>query len=577
MSLMLNGTGVSRGIAIGKVRLLHEIQPRVTASHIEPDEVEREVERVSAAMHAAIEELRQLQLRLRDKVPGEIMSFFDSHLLMLEDSTLSQPVIDLIREQYYSPEWALAVHRDVLVKLFDRIEDPYLHQRAEDVENVIAKVLRHLSGAREPDTVAGGAYVVVTRSLTPADVIAHREDGMLALICTQGGTMSHASIVARSLRVPAVVAVHPALELLRESDEVILDGASGMVVASPDPRSLQHFKRRRRLERKHQQQLKLLVDRPAVTSDGHDIELLANVDAPRDATKARRVGADGIGLFRTEPMFLNRDELPTEQEQLGIYRRLVRAMRGRPVTIRTMDIWPGGTAHGLPRHLKQPVHPALGLRGIRLCLAHPEIFEPQLRAIMRASAAGPVRMLLPMITTLGELLECLTLIERVRNEVAGQYPVAEVVPVGLLVEVPAVALACRSFLPHVNFLAIGSNDLAQYTLAVDREDGDVQNLYDPLNPAVLRLMYDVIKIGRKAGKPVMLCGELASDPRVCRLLLGLGLRHLSVHPSVLLEVKNAILQTDVSRIESLARRALRSENPAWTDNLLERLDAAATA
>lgn len=575
MSLMLSGTGVSRGIAIGKVRLLHEIQPRVTASHIEAGTVDHEVQRVTDAMHAAITELRELQSRLKDKVPGEILSFFDSHLLMLEDRTLSQPVIDLIREQHYSSEWALAVHRDALMKLFDRIEDPYLHQRAEDVENVIAKVLRKLSGAREPTTGAGDAYVVVTRSLAPADVIAHREDGMRALICTHGGTMSHATIVARSLRVPSIVAVHPALELLRESDRVIVDGDSGMIVAAPDPRSLRYYKRRRRLEKQRQRELRALADRAAITQDGLEVELLANVDKLRDASKARRAGADGIGLFRTEPMFLNRDELPDEAEQLGIYRRAVRAMRGKPVTIRTMDIWPGGTAHGLPHHLKQPESPALGMRGIRLCLAHPEIFEPQLRAMLRASAAGPLRILLPMVTSLSELHEALAMIARVRDEVERSYAVAETIPIGLLVEVPAVAIACRMFVAHVDFLAIGSNDLAQYTLAVDREDDDVQNLYDPLHPAVLRLMVDIIKTGSKAGKPVMLCGELASDPRVCRLLLGLGLRHLSVHPSVLLEVKNTILHTDVAQIAALTRQALRSENPARTEKLLERLAASA--
>ena len=394
---------------------------------------------------------------------------------------------------------------------------------------------------------------------------------MLALVCTHGGTMSHASIVARSLRVPCIVAAHPALDLLRETDEVIVDGQSGMIVAAPDERSLRYYKRRRRLERKRQRELRQLIDRPAVTRDGQDVELLCNVDSVPAATRVRHLNADGIGLFRTEPLFLNRDELPTEQQQLSVYRRLVRAMRGRPVTIRTMDIWPGGTAHGLPRDLKQPEHPALGLRGVRLCLAHPEIFEPQLRAMLRASAAGPLRILLPMISTLRELKECVALIARIREQVEAQYEVAHVVPIGLLVEVPAVALACKMFLPHVNFLAIGSNDLAQYTLAVDRDDDDVQNLYDPLHPSVLRLIYDVIKTGRKAGKPVMLCGELGSDPRICRLLLGLGLRHLSVHPSVLLEVKNAIMQTDASRIEALARRALRSETPAATDTLLDRL------
>ncbi len=573
MSLMLSGTGVSRGIAIGKVRLLHEIQPRATASHIEPDEVEAEVERVTAAMHAAITELRELQSRLESKVPGEIMSFFDSHLLMLEDATLSQPVIDLIRDQCYSSEWALALHRDDLVELFDNIEDPYLRQRSEDVENVIAKVLRRLDGSGEPHAGTGDEYVVITRTLAPADVIAHQQHGMRGLVCTHGGTMSHAAIVARGLRIPTIVAVHPALNLLQENDEVIVDGGSGMIVADPDKRSLRHYRRLRQHEKQRQKQLRALTKRPTVTRDGVKIELLANVDSPADATAARRGGAAGVGLFRTEVMYLNRDELPSEREQLDIYRRLLRSMKGAPVTVRTIDAWAGGVAQALPHHPKVPGVPALGQRGIRLCLAYPELFEPQLRAMLRASASGPLQILLPMVTNLGELREALAMIDRVRQQlVRERYNIGESVPVGLLVEVPAVALACRMFAPHIDFLAIGSNDLAQYTLAVDREDDDVQTLYDPLHPAVLRLIREVVKVGDRTDKPVVMCGELASDARICRLLLGLGLRRLSVHPSALLEVRNAILQADFSGIAKYARRALSHESPLQTQKLLDRLE-----
>lgn len=573
MSLMLSGTGVSRGITIGKVRLVHEIQHHATASHINPRQVSSELQRVRKAMDDAISELDQLQSHLRDKLPANIMSFFNSHLMMLRDKALSQPVMELIEKNHYTSEWALAVQRDRLMSLFDRIEDPYLHQRAEDVENVIAKVLQKLSGTRDNETQRRKNYIVITRTLAPADVIAHHQDGMRGLVCTHGGPMSHAAIVARSLRIPTIVGARQALRLLREDDELILDGDTGMLVASPDSRSIRHYRDISRAEKKRQKALRAQVDKPTVSVDGVAIELLANVESTSEAAAARRAGAAGVGLFRTEVLYLNRDDLPDEKEQLQVYRRLVRAMHGKPVTVRTMDIWAGGEMRALPPHIQPPQTPALGQRGVRLCLAHPEIFEPQLRAMLRASGAGPLRILLPMITTLAELRECLDLIDDLHEQLQRRYRVAERVPVGVLVEVPAVALACRMFAPHVDFLAIGSNDLAQYTLALDRDDDQVQSLYDPLHPAVLRLIREVVMVGERAEKPVVLCGELGSDARICRLLLGLGLRHLSVHPGALLEVRNTILQTNIADIESRARRALRHDSPAQTQRLLRKLEA----
>jgi len=572
MSLMLSGTGVSRGIAIGRVRLLHEIQPRVVASHIQPGHEKREISRLTAAMHDAITELRNLQGKLKNKVPAEIMTFLDSHLLMLEDETLSQPVIQLIRDKHYTSEWALALHRDDLVAMFEAIEDAYLRQRAEDVENVIAKVLRKLNGGKQnKKTSAGEKYIVVTRNLAPSDLIEHQHDGMRGLICSHLGDMSHAAIVARSLRIPAVTAVNLALDLLREGDEVIVDGSTGMVVAAPDTRSLRHYKNMRRMEKKRQRDLRTLTEKPTRTRDKQTIGLFANVDTPADAGAARRVGADGVGLYRSDTLFLNRDDLPDEREQLNIYRRLLRAMQGRPVTLRTMDTWPAGLSHDLSHHAPAQ-QAALGLRGIRVSLLHSEIFETQLRAMLRASTSGPVRILLPMISNVNELLLARTIVERVRTElIEDKREISPDVQLGVLVEVPASAIACRLFVRHADFLAIGTNDLVQYTLAVDREDDEVQHLYDPLHPAVLRLIAEVVAAGERAEKPVVLCGELGSDSRVCRLLLGLGLRNFSVHPASLLEVKDTILRTDISKTVSLARRALSSESRARTERLLDRL------
>lgn len=531
-----------------------------------------EIDRLTAAMHAAITELREVQSRLKNSLPAEMMSFFDSHLMMLEDETLSQPVIELIQQNQYVSEWALAMHRDNLVAMFGGIQDPYLRQRAEDVENVIAKVLRNLGGTEKSTPGKGKEYIVVTRNLAPADVIEHQHDGMRGLICSGGGNMSHAAIVARSLRIPAVTGVQPALELLREGDEVIVDGATGMVVAMPDTKSVGLYRQMKRQESRRQRELRALRDKPTVTRDKVVIELLANVDSPHDATTARRLGAEGIGLFRSDGLFLNRETLPDEREQLGIYRRVLRTMKGRPVTLRTLDVWPDGLDRGQAHSVPDSEAAVLGLRGIRLSLAHPEIFEAQLRAMLRASTSGPTRILLPMIANVTELIAARTLIEQIRKElVHKKRNIGSDIKIGALIEVPAAALMSRLIARHVDFLAIGTNDLAQYTLAVARANDDVQYLYDPLHPAVLRLVTEVIRAGEKAGIPVTLCGELASDPRVCRLLLGLGLRHLSVHPSSLLEVKDAILRTTISKITRLARRALVSENRANTERLLDRL------
>lgn len=572
MSLMFSGTGVSRGIAIGRVKLLHEIQPRVVASHIRPGEVNNEISRLTSAMHSAIKELRDLQSRLQDKMPAEVMSFFDSHLMMLEDETLSQPVIQLIRENQYASEWALALHRDNLVAMFRNIEDPYLRQRAEDIENVIAKVLRKLSGATQAKTGADKEYIVVTRNLAPADVMEHQQDGMRALICSHGGNMSHAAIVARSLRIPAITGVQAALELLQEGDELIVDGVTGMIIANPDKSAIRHYRQIRRQEKQRQRDLRALRDKPTMTRDKIKVELLANVDSPTDAATARRLGAEGIGLFRSDGLFLHRDDLPGESEQLDVYRKVLRTMRGRPVTLRTMDVWPDGLGRGKPHAPRDSEQAVLGLRGIRLSLAQPELFETQLRAMLRASTIGPTRILIPMIGNVTELLAAVAAIEKVKTELlTRKRKIGTDIKIGALIEVPAAALMCRLIVPHVDYLAIGTNDLVQYTLAVAREDDNVQYLYDPLHPAVLRLIADVNACGKKAGKPVVLCGELASDPRVCRLLLGLGLRHLSVHPASFLEVKDAILRTDFSRVATLARRALNCENHTQTEKLLNRL------
>ncbi|MDX1594978.1 MAG: phosphoenolpyruvate--protein phosphotransferase, partial [Gammaproteobacteria bacterium] len=513
---------------------------------------------------------------IREEIPEEtardIASFIDTHLLMLEDSMLTTTPVQLIRETRCNAEWALRQQRDAVARVFDTMDDAYLRTRIDDIDHVVNRILRILLAGddpgTEPVTPSLKGQVIVADDLTPADTVLMKNHGVAAFVTEYGGPMSHTTILARSLQIPAVVGTHHARRTLRQGEALIVDGEQGVIVADPDRATLRHYRQRRSGERRRRSELAKISDTPAVTRDGRAICLQANIELPEDLRAVRKMGADGIGLYRTEFLYMNRDEPPSEEEQFVDYRRILRTMQGLPVFIRTLDLGAdkqvdGGVASGA-------VNPALGLRAIRLCLKEPELFRPQLRALLRASAHGPLRIMFPMLSNAQELFQVLGLVEEVKQELADEGLAYDpLVPLGAIVEVPAVAVVAPTFARNLDFLSIGTNDLIQYTLAIDRVDDEVNYLYDPLHPAVLRLIHMTLKAGHKAGIPVAMCGEMAGDPRLTRLLLGLGLTQFSMQPASLLEVKRIVLDTDVGALHRRALAVLRADTH---EQMAERVD-----
>lgn len=575
MTVLLNGIGVSRGVAIGRVYILQRGAPEVVEYSIPPDQIEAEVARYRAALDKAAAQLRAIRAKIPDTAPPDVAAFIDTHLLMLKDGLLARAPTEIIRERACNAEWALKLQRDGLVAVFDQMEDAYLRTRRDDVDHVIHRIQRVLLHEEGHEHEAGAlkGYIVVADDLTPADTVMLEHERVAGFVTEFGGPLSHTAIVARSLGIPAVVGVFEARRLLADEETLIVDGGRGMVVGGADAGTLRHFRERQREFRRQRQALVEFRQIPARTADRTRISLMANIELPEDLKALKRVGADGVGLYRTEFLFLNREAPPSEEEQYRDYRRVVRALQGRPVTIRTMDL---GADKQCEPGFQGPIapNPALGLRAIRRCLKDAGLFLPQLRAILRASAYGPVRLMLPMLTNLDELEQALTMLEQARAQLRREGRRFDPkMAVGGMIEVPAAALAAEAFAARLDFLSIGTNDLIQYTLAIDRTDEEVNYLYDPLHPAVLRLIHRTLVAGREADVPVAMCGEMAGDPRYTRLLLGLGLREFSMQPATLLEVKRVIHE---SRLADLGRRAeevLRLHSRAAIETLLAELNA----
>ncbi len=576
MSVLLTGIGVARGIAIGKAHVLFHDVPEVTEYTLREDLVEPEVLRFSIALEKARVHLRSIRDHLPITTPADVTAFIDIHLLMLEDSSLSKKPVELIRAQRCNAEWALKQQRNSLVKIFESMDDPYLRTRKDDVDQVVNLVQRLLTGQSTPweggpDRLRG--CIVVAEELSPADAVLFYHEGVVAVVSERGGPTSHTAILARSLDLPAVVGLRRARQFIREGETVVLDGRRGVVLVAPDQRSERHYQQRAEEERSRAADLFRLRDFPARTQDGRRIRLMANVELPEDIDELDEAGAEGVGLYRTEFLYMNRVEPPDEEEQYAIYRGLVHVMEGNPVTIRIFDLGAdkpfAGTALG-----QITPNPALGLRGVRLCLRFPNLLLPQLRAILRASAFGPVRLAIPMVTRSSEVIQVIRLIEQGRHELR-QKGIAfdEDLPIGGIVEVPAAALTVSSLARHLDFLSLGTNDLIQYTLAIDRIDDQVNYLYDPLHPAVLRLIYITLRSGARARIPVSMCGEMAGDSRYTRLLVGLGLQELSMHPSSLPEVKQVINGSEYGRIMKLARRVVYARDSEEVVTLMEQINA----
>ncbi|MBK1701583.1 phosphoenolpyruvate--protein phosphotransferase [Thiococcus pfennigii] len=557
MTLALVGQGVatSLAIAIGKALVIERGQASIVCRSIAPEAIDAELERLAAAVDAASDSLREIRRQIPGAVANEIEELIDAHLLMLEDVTLVETSRQLIRERLYSAEWALQVQRDRLIETFERMDDPYLRARGEDVDQVVLRIQGFLCGRpnRLPQALATDMQgrIVVARDFTPADVIALHYRGAAAYVSEYGGPMSHMAILARSLNIPAVMGVHRATAHLLTDEILVVDGETGTVIAEADAATIAHYRRRLRALGRRRNRLRQLIDKPAVTADGTEIELLANLELPEDVVAARTYGARGIGLYRTEFLYMNRADLPDEDEHFATYSEIVRGLDGIPITIRTIDL--GTDKHVSAASALEPgCNPALGLRAIRLCLKEPSLFRPQLRAILRTAALGPVRLMLPMITSLNEVETICELIADIKEELRAEGLAFDAaMPVGGMIEVPAAALTASRLAQRLDFLSIGTNDLIQYTLAIDRVDDAVGYLYDPAHPAVLRLIRETIEAGRRQRRPVSMCGEMAGDPRFTRLLLGMGLRALSMQPGSLLEIKEIVRGSDLA---SLARQ-----------------------
>src|SRR3990170_7038086 len=575
MSFTMHGIPVSGGIAIGHAHLVSHAKLEVAHYVVPQQQIAEESARFAAALETVRADLEELRSQIPPSAPREFDSFLNLHLMILDDATLSKAPRVIIETEHCNAEWALKVQMDALLGQFDQIEDGYLSERKADVIQVVERLLKALLGhpGYVPPPEIGGEerLILVARDLSPADVIQFRQHQFASFITDLGGATSHTAIVARSLNIPSIVALHHARQLIRENELLIVDGTQGMVVVDPDPQALAEYKLRQHQWELERQKLKRLRDTRATTLDRIEIELQANIELPEDVEQVREYGATGIGLFRTEFLFLNRDGLPDEDEQFEAYRRVVREMDGLPVTIRTYDL-------GADKHIngKEPPgsNPALGLRAIRLSLTEPQMFLVQLRAMLRASHYGKLKILIPMLMSVAELNQTLNHIAQARQSLEDRHIAYDRgVEIGGMIEIPAAALALNTFVRKLDFLSIGTNDLIQYTLAIDRTNDMVSHLYDPLHPAVLNLISHVIRSANKAGKPIALCGEMAGDVQLTRLLLGFGLRQFSMHPARLLEVKQQVLQSNLREIAPRVSKMLRADDPDKLRAMLANLNA----
>jgi phosphotransferase system enzyme I (PtsI) len=578
MTWSLHGKGVSRGIALGTAHVVQRDSLELHEYPIPEQEIEAELARLTAAIDEAQRNLRTLRERIPPQTPADIAAFIDTHILMLEDDTLTDEPKRLIRERRCNAEWALKLQRDMLVEVFDSMNDPYLRTRRDDVDHVINRVLRillnHAPVAHELAETALDGAVLVADDLSPADTLLMQHQGIAAFVTEYGGPTSHTAILARSLGVPGVVGVHHARRFIREGEPLIVDGTEGIVIGEADHRITEHYRARRDERAKRVGGLGKLKRAPTVTADGVPIELLANVELEVDFEAARAAGARGVGLYRTEFLYMNRPDVPSEEEHFAAYRRLVEAFRNLPVTIRTLDIGADKQVKTSLSARSNAANPALGLRAVRLALKEPELFMPQLRAIVRASGLGQVRLMIPMLSHLDEVNQVVELVRRIQADFERQGVAFDpAMPIGGMIEVPAAAAWADGFARALDFLSIGTNDLIQYAVAIDRVNEEVSYLYDPLNPGVLRLISMAIRAADAAECPIAMCGEMAGDVRYTKLLLGLGLRVFSVHPSLLLEVKQEIASTKLDGVRATVSRALRTADPVKFATLMATLTA----
>ena len=580
MTFSIHGLAVARGIAIGRAVLVASSRVDVAHYFIDASQIDAELQRVTSARQAVMQEVQRLHQSVPKDAPPELAALLEVHMMMLQDEMLADGVKHWVTDRLYNAEWALTSQLEVVTRQFDEMQDAYLRERKGDLEQVVERLLRHMKGlpttlpqptprkahSWQQDQLLDDSHdvplVLIAHDLSPADMLQFKQSVFTGFVTDVGGKTSHTAIVARSLDIPAVVGARNASHLVRQDDWVIIDGDAGVIIVGPSPIILEEYSFKQRQAQLERERLARLKNTPAVTMDGQKINLMANIELPEDTAQAVAMGAVGVGLFRSEFLFMGREgQLPDEEEQFQAYKRAVEGMKGLPVTIRTVDV---GADKPLDRTTKDEAHlnPALGLRAIRWSLADPSMFLSQLRAILRAAMHGKVNLLIPMLAHAREIHQTFQLLAQAQQQLDRRGVAYGPLRVGAMIEVPAAALSLPLFLKHFDFLSVGTNDLIQYTLAIDRADEQVAHLYDPLHPAVLQLLANTIAEGAAAGKEVSLCGEMAGDPAYTRLLLGLGLRHFSMHPTQLLRVKQEVLRSDTSRLGAWAQGVLNAEDPS---------------
>ena len=580
MTFSIHGLAVARGIAIGRAVLVASSRVDVAHYFIDASQIEAELQRINSARQAVKQEVQRLHQSVPKDAPPELAALLEVHMMLLQDEMLADGVKHWVTDRLYNAEWALTSQLEVVTRQFDDMQDAYLRERKGDLEQVVERLLRHMKGlpttlpqptprktnSWQQDQLLDDSHevplVLIAHDLSPADMLQFKQSVFTGFVTDVGGKTSHTAIVARSLDIPAVVGARNASHLVRQDDWVIIDGDAGVIIVGPSPIILEEYSFKQRQAQLERERLARLKNTPAVTMDGQKINLMANIELPEDTAQAMAMGAVGVGLFRSEFLFMGREgQLPDEEEQYQAYKRAVEGMKGLPVTIRTVDV---GADKPLDRTTKDEAHlnPALGLRAIRWSLADPSMFLSQLRAILRAAMHGKVNLLIPMLAHAREIHQTFQLLAQAQQQLDRRGVAYGPLRVGAMIEVPAAALSLPLFLKHFDFLSVGTNDLIQYTLAIDRADEQVAHLYDPLHPAVLQLLANTIAQGAAAGKEVSLCGEMAGDPAYTRLLLGLGLRHFSMHPTQLLRVKQEVLRSDTSRLGAWAQGVLNAEDPS---------------
>lgn len=576
MSIVLHGVAVGAGVAIGRAHLVVRGMDDVPHQELSIEEVPAEVARYEQAIKTTRRQLEQLRTDIPQNAPSELGAFISLHLMLVGDVSLSREPVDIIEAQCVNAEWALKLQTDKLSDQFDAIEDNYLRARKQDMLQVVERIFKNLIGLSTEVVTEAEDFeedtILVAHDLSPADTVFFKDSRIAAFVTDAGGPTSHTAILGRSLDIPSVIALGYARELINEDELIIVDGTMGVVIIAPDDVILKEYRRRLREFRSLRRQLNKLKNTAATTLDGINIELLGNIESANDIKVLHSLGMDGIGLYRSEFFYLNRDALPTEDELYTEYADVVKKLKGKPLTIRTIDLgvdknprWFG------PSHT---MNPALGLTGIRLCLAEPVMFRTQMRAIMRAAVLGPVRMMWPMISSVTEIQQCLTHLNTAKQQLHDRFETFdENIQVGAMIEIPSAALTVNSILKMIDFVSVGTNDLIQYTLAADRNDESVSYLYQPGHPAVLKLLLHVIRTAARLNKPVSVCGEMAGDAQYTRLLMAMGLRRFSMNANNILAVKNQIIQSDLLMLETEVQKILRNDDPDKALKLLKKLNS----